>query len=244
MGGAQFFNKMAAAGEIGSAEDKHDHNLVRGVAAADEDMAQKSFAGVLVVRRKAEFSGKFADGGEDFVGGFVLDGAAGDGYDPVRVFLVNAKLQATAGVGEGGVDLVAVMVGFLHADDGGNGAKAAEEFLGGSLFQRELVFVGGMLQAAAATAGKYGAEWISAVGRGGFEGGEFCGVARAVFAVNELDVGGLARQKPFDGEGGVVEFYGSTAGKVRFMAFDAVLFWHGNAPFLVESLLFCNTIIF
>lgn len=91
VGGAQLLNEVAAAGEICCAEDEHYHDLVCGVAAADEDVAQKPFAGVFVVGGEVEFGGKFADGGKDFVGGFVLDGAVGDGYDLVRVFLVNAK---------------------------------------------------------------------------------------------------------------------------------------------------------
>ena len=121
MGFFQGLAEVLLCGEDGGVGDDNDHYLVGVRAVLNEDVS----------REESEVLCEFSDGLDYFVSFFVFYHAGVDRDDFFAVGLVDAG-EDLAGAGvfiEGGLDFVAVVVGVVHADDGGYIAEFAEKFL-------------------------------------------------------------------------------------------------------------------
>ncbi len=165
-----------------------EHERVGLPAGAQHGVAQKARVRVFAVGGDAQALRQLGDGVEDAARALGLHGARGDADDVVRAALEEAAAHGTvlAG-GKGGRRLVTegagrrvlagIAQGGAHAADGADFdlrllAEFRKELLHGSLFTRELLFVGEIqpLAAAAIVHDRAGARCVAALIRGGGSG--------------------------------------------------------------------------
>ena len=136
----QLFHKVLFGGEHGGARHQHHHHLAGGKAPLYQHVAQKAPARVLVIGLELEVLQQPPDGDDDPVGGFVLGLAGVDGHDLVGAGLVHPADDPPPAlvVGKGRLHLVAVVVGRLHPQYGGDFPKLAQQLLAAVLFPDKL----------------------------------------------------------------------------------------------------------
>ena len=114
-------------------------------------MAQETLHGHVVEGAEFEALGQFAHGDDDLVRLFVLDEATVHRHNLVGGGLVDTGDDLAVLLAKGGLHLVAVVVGAVHADDLVHVAVFAQEFDHLDLLKAELTLVGHILQLTSAT---------------------------------------------------------------------------------------------
>ena len=144
-------HEVSLAGQHTVRGHEHDEDLPAAPAAPHEHVPQRAAAGVLIVGADLEALEQLADRDDDPVGDLILDQAVADRDDAVRGRLIHARDDLSLPVDtEGGLHLVAVVIGVVHAEDLLNMTEAAEQPDGRRLFEVQLLRVGEVLQLAAA----------------------------------------------------------------------------------------------
>ena len=115
-------------------------------------MAQKAPAGGFIKGGELEVLQQFPHGNDDPVGGFVLSLAGVDRHDPVGAGLVHPADDPSVSLvkAERRLDLVPVVVGAVHAQNGGNLPKFPQKLLAAVLLPEKLPGIAEVLQLAAA----------------------------------------------------------------------------------------------
>ncbi len=143
---------MILGGEHGGGRHQHHHYLPGGKAPLHQHMAQKAPAGGFIKGGELEVLQQFPHGNDDPVGGFVLGLAGVDGHDPVGAGLVHPADDPSVPLvkAEGRLDLVPVVIGAVHAQDGGNLPEFPQKLLAAVLLPEKLPGIAEVLQLAAA----------------------------------------------------------------------------------------------
>ena len=123
-----------------------------------QHMPEPAAAAALIIHRDLEGRQHIADGENDFIRQFIFNQAALHRDDGVAAGLIDAADRLAPGVQpEGGMDLIAVVQGLVHADDLLHRAKPAQQEDGLTLLMEKLLRIGKVLQLAAAAAAEMGA---------------------------------------------------------------------------------------
>ena len=148
-------HEVLGSGQHGLRSDQHHHHLPGGNAPAQQAVAHKPGALVLIVGLVAAGDGRRTHGLHGLVQHFVLQQAAFHRQHLVTVRCVDAGGEfSTPAGGKGGNHLVAVMVRVFHAADGVHRAVLAQQlFHGGFLLLQLFGIVQPQQRAAAAVLG-------------------------------------------------------------------------------------------
>ena len=147
----KLFHKGLLRRKDGRGRDQHDHDLPALKAAPYQYVAQKAAAAALVEDQDLEIAQHVPDIHDDAVGGLILDEAVVHRHDTVAARLVDAGDDVFFLIqGKGRADLVAVVGGINHADNGLHVPELAQQGDLPPLFAPQLFGIREMLQLAAA----------------------------------------------------------------------------------------------
>ena len=143
--------------EHGGDRHQHHHDLPCGKAPAHQHMPQPAAAAALVIDLYFKLRQQLPYADNNFVCKLILDHALVHRHDGVAARLVDAGDHPPVPIqAEGGVDLVPVMQGIVHAHDLLHMAEAAQQGDLSFLFMQKLLGIAHVLQLAAAAGAALG----------------------------------------------------------------------------------------
>ena len=126
----QCLHKIILGGQDWGSQYQHHHDLARDMSGADQDMAQQSVSGILIVGTDMKRFQQSPDRYDDLIRLGILDQAAVHRNDPVALLLIDAGngIMITV-LAEYRMYLVPVMLRMLHGNDTLDLAKRSQKLL-------------------------------------------------------------------------------------------------------------------
>ena len=126
----QCLHKIILGGQDRGSQHQYHHDLAGDMSGADQDMAQQSVSGVLIVRADMKRFQQPSYRDNDLIRLGILDQATVHGNDPVALLFINAGDGIVIPVlAEYRMYLVPVMLRVLHGDDTLDLAKRSQKLL-------------------------------------------------------------------------------------------------------------------